>query len=400
VTVNDPFLCNWTASSNAPWLTLSNLVLGRVGSATYSFTANTTGATRTGTLTIAGQTFTVTQTAQAPNPLPVLSTVTPNVITEGGTTPLAIAVTGSNFVNGAQIRWNGTALTTTFVSATRLTAMSPVSIDYAPLSVAITVINPAPGGGVSAAMLPIVLERKVVSVSAASYSARYSAAANSIVAAFGAGMATDVETARSIPLPTSLLGTVVRIKDSAGVERPAPLFFVSQAQINYLVPPETALGNAEVRVTRSDGKRFYGNLTITPVEPGIFTANANGLGVPAALTLNVTASGALSYFNIARFDTLSSSFVPQFITFGAATDQLFLILYGTGLRGTRSPLSAHVVNLGGINVTPVFIGPAPGFVGLDQMNVPLPRSLAGRGSVDVRLTLDGITSNTVTILFR
>ena len=50
------------------------------------------------------------------------------------------------------VRWNGSGRTTTFVSATGLTARIPAS-DLAvggPLS--ITVFTPAPGGGASAAM--------------------------------------------------------------------------------------------------------------------------------------------------------------------------------------------------------------------------------------------------------
>lgn len=65
----------------------------------------------------------------------------------------------------------------------------------------------------------------VTSVSAASFLGQ-TLAAESIVAAFGAGLATTTEFANTIPLPTSLAGTQVLIKDSAGVERPAPLFFV------------------------------------------------------------------------------------------------------------------------------------------------------------------------------
>jgi all-beta uncharacterized protein/BACON domain-containing protein len=55
--------CTWTASSNASWLTITSAASG-TGPATLQFTiASNSGAARTGTLTIAGQTFTVTQTA-------------------------------------------------------------------------------------------------------------------------------------------------------------------------------------------------------------------------------------------------------------------------------------------------------------------------------------------------
>jgi len=55
--------CSWTASSNASWITISSGASGSGnGSVAYSVAANT-GAARTGTLTIAGQTFTVNQAA-------------------------------------------------------------------------------------------------------------------------------------------------------------------------------------------------------------------------------------------------------------------------------------------------------------------------------------------------
>jgi uncharacterized protein (TIGR03437 family) len=54
--------CSWTAISNAPWLTINSGSSGSgSGTLAYSVAANTAAASRTGTLTIAGQTFTVTQ---------------------------------------------------------------------------------------------------------------------------------------------------------------------------------------------------------------------------------------------------------------------------------------------------------------------------------------------------
>ena len=57
--------CAWTATSNAAWLTITSGASGSGnGSVGYSVAANT-GAARSGTLTIAGQTFTVNQAAGA-----------------------------------------------------------------------------------------------------------------------------------------------------------------------------------------------------------------------------------------------------------------------------------------------------------------------------------------------
>jgi Pro-kumamolisin, activation domain/Bacterial Ig-like domain (group 3)/Putative binding domain, N-terminal len=68
--------CSWAASSNASWLTITSGTSGTGdGTVGYSFTANPGTSARIGTLTIAGQTFTVTQ-AGGPSPL-AFFTLTP-----------------------------------------------------------------------------------------------------------------------------------------------------------------------------------------------------------------------------------------------------------------------------------------------------------------------------------
>jgi hypothetical protein len=70
VTVTAGAACAWTAASNAAWLTVTSGATGTGnGSVGFSVAANA-GAERTGTLTVAGQTFTVTQAAAAPPPPP------------------------------------------------------------------------------------------------------------------------------------------------------------------------------------------------------------------------------------------------------------------------------------------------------------------------------------------
>ncbi len=73
------------------------------------------------------------------NPIPVLGGVTPNGFSEGVTT---VTVNGSQFVYGAQISWNGAAVSTTFVSPTELVAqIAAPNPGVFPL----TVTNPNPG---------------------------------------------------------------------------------------------------------------------------------------------------------------------------------------------------------------------------------------------------------------
>ena len=87
------------------------------------------------------------------------------------------------------------------------------------------------------------------------------------------------------------------------------------------------------------------------------------------------------------------------VSLGPESDQLFLELYATGIRG-RSDLSAVHAYIDGIESEVLYAGSNPNFAGLDQVNVRVPRSLAGRGVVKLVLLVDGKTSNEVTVQIR
>ena len=83
----------------------------------------------------------------APSPgAPTITGVNPTSATAGGA-DLGITVDGSDFVGGAVVYWNSTALTTSFVSTTRLTATVPASLTASPGTANITVHN---GSGLGA----------------------------------------------------------------------------------------------------------------------------------------------------------------------------------------------------------------------------------------------------------
>ncbi len=240
--------------------------------------------------------------------------------------------------------------------------------------------------------------RVVSNASAASFSGAV-LASNSIVAAFGAGLATQTAQATTQPLPTSLAGTMVEVTDSAGQKRLAPLFFVAPSQVNYLMPEGTAAGVAAVRITSGDGQTAQGASPIAAVAPGLFAANANGQGVAAAIALRVSGDGTRSFEPVAQFDSATNRFVSLPIDLGPDTDQVFLLLFATGVRG-RTALSAVRVTFGGVDAEVLFAGAQADFAGLDQINARLQRSLIGRGEVDVTLTVDGRAANLVRVRIR
>ena len=97
--------------------------------------------------TSAAATFTVTA---ATNPAPTITSLSPNTIA-AGSAGFTLVVNGTNFISTSVVNFNGTARTTTFINASQLTI--PVSAtDVATVGTpAVTVTNPAPGGGTSAA---------------------------------------------------------------------------------------------------------------------------------------------------------------------------------------------------------------------------------------------------------
>jgi uncharacterized protein (TIGR03437 family) len=240
----------------------------------------------------------------------------------------------------------------------------------------------------------------LANVSAASFAANTPVAPESIVAAFGISLTSVTEIASVTPLPLSLAGASVRVKDSAGVERTAPLFAVTPNQINYQMPEGTAAGMATVTVLGGSGDLSAGPVLIARVAPGLFAADSTGRGVAAAVALRIRADGSQHYEAVARFDATQNKFVAIPIDLGANSgDRIILVLYGSGLR-FRSALSAVTVEAGGINLPVDYAGAAPGLQGVDQVNVMLPATLSGRGDTNLSLTADGRTSNIVQLNIR
>lgn len=230
----------------------------------------------------------------------------------------------------------------------------------------------------------------VSAVSAASFSGA-ELARESIAAAFGSGLANSTELAAGVPLPTVLGGTSLKVRDSAGVERNAPLFFVSPNQINFQVPPGTAAGAASITAGSSTG-----TIQIANAAPGLFSAGASGQGLASALVLRVKSDGSQSYEPVGRFDSTQNRFVAVPIDLGASNEQVFLLLFGTGWR-FRSSLAGVTATIGGANCEVLFAGAQGDFVGLDQFNLRLPQSLKGRGDVNILLSVDGKAANVVSV---
>ncbi|MEP7338994.1 MAG: pre-peptidase C-terminal domain-containing protein [Acidobacteriota bacterium] len=235
-------------------------------------------------------------------------------------------------------------------------------------------------------------------VSAASFSNKQ-LAADSIVSSFGVGLATDVKSAETRPLPISLAGTRVKILDSENNARDAGLFFVSPGQVNLLIPPATASGEAMVTIIGSNGDTSSGILRIAKVAPGLFTADSSGQGRPTGYVLRYKADGTQEEDTLSEFNAELNQFVTKPIDLGQETDQVFLVLFGTGFRN-RTNLAAVSAKLGGVKANVTYAGSQGNLIGVDQLNLLLPRTLAGRGEVELTLTVDDAAANVVKVSFK
>ena len=227
------------------------------------------------------------------------------------------------------------------------------------------------------------LVNRAATVSAASFTPRI--ADKAIVAAFGKDLATRNASATSLPLPTNLGGTTVKVRDSNGVERLAPLFAVTAEQVNYQIPAGTAAGIASIIITNADGISATGEFNVTATAPAIFTASANGQGTAIAIDALTGAAGP--------FNATQTNGQPNILS-----------VFGTGLGPDATDqdgnVSANVTaTLGGRGATVTYAGRVPGLVGLNQFNVTIPAGLAA-GTHTLVITRGGVTSNPVTIAIK
>jgi uncharacterized protein (TIGR03437 family) len=221
-------------------------------------------------------------------------------------------------------------------------------------------------------------------------------AAGSLVAVFGKGLSASTIQAKT---PSTILGETSAILVSAdGQEKELILLYVSDGQINAQIPDSFPTGQATLVVLR-DGQAIGSTLVnIRQVAPGIFTASGTGRGYAAAQIFRVRADGSRGYEPVVMRDA-SGQIVPRPIDLGPEGEAVYLVLFGTGIRhhsGTwTAPGNAVKAEVslpsGAVSAAVTYAGEAPGLLGLDQVNILIPRSLKGiGGDVTFSLTVDGL----------
>jgi uncharacterized protein (TIGR03437 family) len=191
--------------------------------------------------------------------------------------------------------------------------------------------------------------------------------------------------------PEVLGGTAVKIRDSAGVERPAPIQYVSPFLVRYVLPSGTAVGQATLTITSGSGVVSTGLLEVRPIVPRLFCWES-GCDFPVAFLVRLRNSVQTTEPVVESLGPDVYRWLP--IDMGPETDELHLVMFGTGLR-FRSSLSRVIAKANPyvpertMDVPVEYAGPQNEFAGLDQVNLKLPRSLAGSRVVSLEVTIDG-----------
>ncbi|MBI3665458.1 MAG: hypothetical protein HY236_04410 [Acidobacteria bacterium] len=197
-------------------------------------------------------------------------------------------------------------------------------------------------------------------------------ASGSIATLFGTELADAEAWATALPLPLILGDTRVEV----GGE-PALLLYVSPRQINLVMP--AALPGTDVVVIREGVRSNPLMASLSLYAPGLFSLSGTGQGPAAALH----ADGRL--------------ISPQ----DPARHGEIIELFATGF-GVRNPLSLRpdflpIGRIGGALAAIDYSGPAPGFPGLNQVNLTVPAQAPLGAEIPVLLQLASIASNTVSL---
>ncbi len=187
-------------------------------------------------------------------------------------------------------------------------------------------------------------------------------------------------TASSLPIPKTLNGVTVKVD---GVD--APVYFVSAAQINFLIPYSVQPGVRPVVVTTPAGAQ-NGTVRVLRAAPGIFvqdTANPpKGAILNQNSSLNTQGNPAKRGEVIQIYGTGAGRFQ------GTVED-------GVATTGLISSVSTPQVFVGGVEAKVQFSGLTPGLAGLWQVNVFIPDNGFIKGRVPMQVFVDGIGSNEV-----
>ena len=199
-----------------------------------------------------------------------------------------------------------------------------------------------------------------------------------LCSAFGTKLAAPIAQPETTTSLYQRNGTTVEVMDSLGRIHRTPLFFAASVsdgsydQVNFYLPEEAASGAAVVTITAATGEISQGTITIQPFAPAIFTQQQNGKGEAAIVA---TIDGVTFDYGFAKQDPKRDVYVSLFGTGWRFANQE---QGGKSLEFTSevaAPRNTVTVEINRQPVEVLYAGPQPEYLGLDQLNLKLPRDL-------------------------
>ncbi len=422
--------CPWMAASNAPWIQVESGNPGwGSGTVAYTIAANSNpNSTRTGTISIAGQTFTVAQGAPPVGVDLAVTTVSAPVSAEPGqaitvsaTVTNASATAASAFRVGLYLGIGPSIATRdtmlgscsvpslaasgTFNCVGRVvlpTAIQPgryaigaIADDQGVISDPNTTnnIRVSDSGAItitSTSARPALPEKGIVS--AASYQGG-AVAPGEIITIFGTnlgpGSAQFPAVDASGNVATTAGGTRVLFD---GV--PAPMVYATAGQVSAVVPfAIEGRATTQVQVEYLSARSDPVTMAVARALPGIFTLDRSGKGAGAILNENLTVNGSTN--PAARGSTIVIYATGGGVMSGAVEGRL------------AQPPFAHLnplptVRIGGQTARITYAGMAPGLIaGTLQINAIVPADATANDAVAIEIAIESATSQTgVTLAIR
>ncbi len=376
----------WTATTSAPWLSLTQSSGGFPG--TVAATANAVGlaaGSYAGGIAVAGTAAGGAQTISIPVTLTVNSpaalTANPTALSMASSYPAGSA-TGFAIQTGAA----GLAFTvSTSASSAGWLTVSPASgIAPTPITVTLDPSKATPGtytdsivvssAGVASVTVPVkmavsgfmaTLPQQVNAATQAGPD--HTVAPNELVTLY----LTDFSCATAPVI--SINGTAVSWSSYSG------------GQLNYAVPANITQPAALTVACNGTTSWTFNGLTTAAVVPGIFTLAGNGKGQADVVNSDGTINGSA---NPATRGSWLAVYGTGFGTFNAA-----------GTNGLRTVAGAVTATLGGVDAPVLYAGSAPGAPdGVQQFNLQIPAGATAGTAVPVVLTVNGTpTQSTATV---
>lgn len=387
LTVNGSgFVSGSVVNFNATKLTT---VFGSATSLTATIPANLLSTVGTATITVTnpdasvsgGVAFTIVSDL-------AITSVSPASV-QAGSPGVQLTITGKGFVSGSKVNFGGTAVPTTFGSATSLTANVPGNLLATGGTALITVLNPdgsvANGPNFAITSQPFI----TAVVNGASFQPGIQSGSWSTV--FGTNLSTTTRNWDGAiidgKLPLSLDNVSVMVNN-----KPAAIYFISPGQINFQAPDDTVTGAVSVTVTNSGGTSPGMPTQLQRDAPGFFMFDPQARKYVAALVAN--SDGTATFLG-----------PPNLFGSGGAVTRPakpgeILELYGTGFGPTNPAVTSGLVvtkaaqtidkvtiTIGGLDAVVQFAGITG--AGLYQINAVVPGSLTA-GDQKIVATVNGL----------